>query len=106
MHKIAVMGDKESILGFKAVGIDVYAIKEYSNAAVILDELAQQDYAVIFITERVVKDLTADIEKYDEKRIPAIIPIPGNRGSLGIGMNNIKKCVERAVGADILFNAE
>jgi V/A-type H+/Na+-transporting ATPase subunit F len=106
MYKIAVMGRKESILGFKAVGIDTYAIKEKSDAAVTLDKLARNDYAVIFITEQVAKDLISDIEVYDEKQVPAIIPIPGNWGSLGIGMKNIKKCVERAVGADILFNAE
>ena len=33
---------------------------------------------------------------------PAIILIPGKSGSLGIGMANVKKSVERAVGADIL----
>ncbi|MCQ4771942.1 V-type ATP synthase subunit F, partial [Intestinimonas massiliensis] len=33
---------------------------------------------------------------------PAIILIPGKSGSLGIGMDNVKKSVERAVGADSL----
>ena len=32
----------------------------------------------------------------------AIIPIPSKTGALGIGMANIKRSVERAVGADIL----
>ena len=31
-----------------------------------------------------------------------VILIPGKEGSLGLGMANIKKSVERAVGADIL----
>ncbi|MEG0541022.1 MAG: V-type ATP synthase subunit F, partial [Angelakisella sp.] len=29
--------------------------------------------------------------------------IPGRRGSMGLGLSNVKKSVERAVGADILF---
>jgi V/A-type H+-transporting ATPase subunit F len=44
-----------------------------------------------------------EIEKYKDMRIPAIIPIPGMDGSYGVGIANLKKAVERAVGADILF---
>ena len=35
--------------------------------------------------------------------IPAIVSIPGQEGSMGYGMNNLRRAVERAVGADILF---
>jgi V/A-type H+/Na+-transporting ATPase subunit F len=103
MYKIAVLGDKDSILGFKAVGIDVYAVKASADAESILDELVKTGYAIIFITEQIAKDIVPAIESHAEKRIPAIIPIPGNQGSLGLGMQGIKKSVERAVGADILF---
>ncbi|NLO39192.1 MAG: V-type ATP synthase subunit F, partial [Ruminiclostridium sp.] len=40
------------------------------------------------------------------ERFPAVIPIPGIQGSLGIGMLGVKRCVEKAVGADILFRDE
>jgi V/A-type H+-transporting ATPase subunit F len=43
--------------------------------------------------------------KYSSCKFPAIIPIPSNQGVLGIGMEGVKKSVERAVGADILFKA-
>ena len=43
-------------------------------------------------------------EKYKDDMLPAIIPVPGRNGSLGIGMDNIHKNVERAVGADIFNN--
>jgi V/A-type H+-transporting ATPase subunit F len=46
------------------------------------------------------------IYQYNEQRLPAIIPIPGMKGSMGIGLRNIKKAVEKAVGADILFNED
>lgn len=44
------------------------------------------------------------IDEYKDSELPAIILIPGLQGSLGIGMAGVKKSVERAVGADILFN--
>jgi len=106
MYKIGVIGDKDSILGFKALGLSVFPVTQPSEADKILHQLAQDEYAVIYITEQVAKDIVSSIERYKDKRIPAIIPIPGNRGTLGIGMQEIKKSVERAVGADILFRDE
>jgi len=103
MYKIGVIGDKDSILGFKAVGMSVFPVTTPSEAQEILERIAEEQYAVIYITEHIAKDIVKTIEKYNERRFPAIIPIPGNQGSLGIGMSGIKKSVERAVGADILF---
>jgi V/A-type H+-transporting ATPase subunit F len=104
MYKIGVIGDKDSILGFKAVGLTVFPVTSPQEADKILHELAREGYAVIYITEHIAKDITASINTYNDERFPAIIPIPGNQGSLGIGMQSVKKSVERAVGADILFN--
>jgi V/A-type H+-transporting ATPase subunit F len=106
MYKIGVIGDRESVLGFKAVGLDVFPCQEFEEAKVALHRIAKEQYAIIYITEGLCKDLVEDIEKYKDMRIPAIIPIPGMDGSYGIGMANLKKSVERAVGADILFGNE
>ncbi|HHW49564.1 MAG TPA: V-type ATP synthase subunit F [Clostridiaceae bacterium] len=103
MYKIGVIGDKDSVLGFKAVGLSVFPVTRSQEAEEILHKLAEEQYAVIYITEQIAKDIISSIDSYKDKRFPAIIPIPGNQGSLGIGMECIKKSVERAVGADILF---
>ena len=102
MYKIGVIGEKDSILGFKALGLSVFPVAQPDEASRVLHELAQGGYAVIYITEQVAKDIVSDIYTYKDSRLPAIIPIPGNQGSLGIGMQGVKKSVERAVGADIL----
>ncbi len=106
MYKIGVIGEKDAILGFKALGFSVYPVESNEQATKTLNELAREQYAVIYITEQTAQGITEEIEKYRETRFPAIIPIPGIQGSLGIGMNGIKKCVEKAVGADILFRDE
>ena len=36
----------------------------------------------------------------------AVIPIPGSQGSNGLGMRRVRANVEKAIGADILFNNE
>lgn len=101
MYKIAVMGDKESVLGFKALGIDVFPC-DTVKAKSLLHDLAKQNYAIIYITEQIAKEIKSEIDEYKDSLTPAIILIPSKEGSLGIGMDNVRICVERAVGADIL----
>ena len=75
-----------------------------AEAAGIIRRLAQNDYAVIYITERLFEQCGAEIEKYTDQLQPAIIPIPGVFGNTGIGMELVSRSVERAVGSDILSN--
>lgn len=106
MYRIGVIGDRESILGFKAVGLDVFPCDESEEAIKVLHRLAREEYAIIYITEQLYQYMLKEVEEYADLRLPAVIPIPGKDGSLGIGMTSVKKSVERAVGADILFGGE
>ena len=101
--KIAIIGEKESVLGFKAVGFEVHEVTDSRSVEPLVADLARKEYGVIFITEQTLEPVLHILDKYKESRIPAIIPIPGREGTRGIGMQNVKKSVERAVGADILF---
>jgi len=106
MYKIGVIGDRGSILGFKAVGMDVFPCNDVAEARKTLHRIAREDYAIIYITEGLCRNMGDEIDRYRDDRIPAIIPIPGMDGSYGIGMDSLKKAVEKAVGADILFGNE
>lgn len=102
MYKIGVVGDKDSVLAFKAIGIDVYPVVEVEEARKTIDKMAANNYGVIFVTEQVAKDLEETIERYNKIMVPAIILIPSNQGSLNIGMQRIRDNVEKAVGVNIL----
>ena len=102
MYKIGVIGDRESVLGFQAVGLDVFPAGDAEEAKKTLKRLAKEDFAIIYITEQFYQYMMKEVEEYTDSRLPAVIPIPGKDGSLGIGMTSVKKSVERAVGADIL----
>ncbi len=101
-YKIAVVGDKDSVLGFMALGLTTFPVESVEQARSTLHRIAKEDYAVIYLTEALAEPLEADIARYKDELTPAVILIPGKEGSLGIGMRNIKSAVERAVGADIL----
>ena len=100
MYKIGVIGDRESVLGFQAVGLDVFPAGDAEEAKKTLKRLAKEDFAIIYITEQFYQYMMKEVEEYTDSRLPAVIPIPGKDGSLGIGMTSVKKSVERAVGAD------
>lgn len=102
MYRVAVIGDKDSVLAFKALGVEVYTVIDGNEASEKIKDLAKEEVGVIFITEKLAQQIPSTIDKYRDQMTPAIILIPGNTGSMGIGLADINKSVEKAVGANIL----
>ena len=102
MFKVGVVGDKDSILAFKALGVDVFTVYEKDEARKAVDNMARNNYGIIFITEQIASLIPDTIERYNKEIIPAVILIPSNQGTLNIGMDKINKSVEKAVGSNIL----
>ena len=102
MFKTAVIGDKGSVSGFAAAGLTAYLAEEPSDAIRIIREAAQNGYGVVFITESLAGAIEPEIERFRSLPLPAIIPIPDMKGNGGLGMAQVSKFVEQAVGSDIL----
>lgn len=103
MYKVGVIGDKDSILGFLALGIDIFPAYDSDDIKRTINKMAE-DYAIIYITEQASLVAKDSISKYKDLQLPAIIVIPGIGGSMGLGMNEVRESTKRAIGADILFN--
>lgn len=104
MYKIGIIGERDSVLGFMALGFSVHEAENVDQAERILRDLVKNgEYAVIFLVEHYAVALEQELARYKEMPLPAITVIPGQSGSTGYGMASIKSAVERAVGADILF---
>lgn len=106
MYKIGVIGDRESVLAFKACGLFVFPEDDAEEAKKTLKRIVKEDFAIIYITEELYQYMGKEVEEYVDSKLPAVIPIPSKNGTLGIGMSSVKKSVERAIGADILFGGE
>ena len=103
-NRIAVVGDKESIYGFAALGLDPYVFEMSDEGFTMFKRLCQNEsYSIIFVTEAAAAVLEKEIEKYRSAPSPAIILIPGVSGNTGEGLSAVRKSVEKAVGSDI-FN--
>ena len=104
MYKIGIIGERDSVLGFMAIGFAVHEAPDAETAGRILHTLAKDDsYAIIFIVENYAEALREDIARYKDLPLPAVVTIPGRAGATGYGMAAMKSAVERAVGADIIF---
>lgn len=106
MYKVGVIGDKDTVLAFKALGLGTFPAVGPEEAKKTLRALVREKYAVIFITEQIASQMEDMIEEYQNEILPAIILIPNNQGSLGTGMQKIRESVERAIGVDIIFERE
>ena len=104
MLKIAVVGGAETVIGFKALGLEACPVANAEEARQALRRMTRdsEDYAIIYLEENLAADLQRDIDRYKDSPKPAIILIPGREGSLGLGQSALKAAVERAVGSDIL----
>ena len=106
MHKIAVMGDRDSIYGFAALGMEPFPITDPGEAARKLHQMAEGEYAVIYMTEALGSKMKKELDRFREYDLPAIILIPGTFGNTGAGMEQVRKSVIQAVGSDIIFGED
>ena len=106
MYKIAVIGGSDSVIGFKALGLDTFPVDNSEQARHTLRSITRNtegdEYAIIYIEETMAADMLPEIKKFDEQTSPAIILIPGRDGPIGLGQSALKEAVEKAVGSDIL----
>lgn len=101
--KIAMIGDGDSIMVFKAAGVATFPAENEGKAREVLRKVAK-DYQIIFLTEELAKPLGEFLKRFDEEPYPVILSIPSQNGSTGYGTELLKDAMERALGVDILFN--
>ena len=105
MYKIAVIGGGDSVIGFKALGLDAYPASSGAEAKKLLHDLAkieEDPYVIIYMEETLAEQIQDEIKKYNALPSPAVILIPGRDGPIGLGQNALQQAVEKAVGSNIL----
>ncbi len=102
MNKIGVIGDRDSIIGFRALSMTVLEAATPEEARRHLQELVSEKFAVIYITEALAEGNQDYLKTLQTQLLPAIIPIPSLTGSTGLGMRRVHESVRRAVGMNLL----
>jgi len=97
------MGERDSVMGFAALGLTVFPVESDDEARKTLRRLAaDESYAIVYVTEQCAAGIFAEIDHYKDRVAPAVILIPGRSGSLGYGRKALEDAIEKAIGADII----
>lgn len=103
---MGAVGERDAVLCFKAIGMRVIPTSSPDETSRALFRLVKEGVRVIFITETAALEAPEALERYQTQADVAVIPIPGSQGSTGNAMARVKANVEKAIGAEILFNNE
>jgi len=57
MYRIAVIGDPDSVLGFKALGLEVCPAEDVEQARQAIHRMAKENYAILYLTEQLAAQL-------------------------------------------------
>ena len=87
MYKAAVIGDRQSVIGFRALGLTVFAAESPEEARTALHQLAKQNHAIIYITEQLAAAIPEDIAKYSDTPETAVSPALATIMELGRSAN-------------------
>ncbi|KPJ55146.1 hypothetical protein AMJ47_01360 [Parcubacteria bacterium DG_72] len=96
--KAAIIGEKNMVLAFNDLGMDVFAVDNYDDFEKAKQKISK-DFAVVFITETIANKYNLD-DLYD-KALPAVLIIPGVKSELAEGSASLKKIIERALGSEL-----
>ena len=67
----------------------------------VLNFPVMADYAALFLEEPLYAEFRETVDEINEYSDISIIPVPNQTGSMDVGLQSIRRNVERAVGMDI-----
>ena len=106
MSNLALIGNKEVIIGFQLMGFKLFPSNDSDEALSALENCLKENYAVVFVTNEIAQKILNDIEKYQKKSSMSICILPNRSKETDLSLKLLRRNVEKAVGTDILFRKE
>lgn len=100
--KVAFIGDADSVLGFRALGVETVVPENGDEAREQFARLVREGTAVIMVTEEMMDHLREQIEATVHLTVPSVVVLPGVKGAMGKGEATIRELIIRAVGVDLM----
>lgn len=103
MSKIVAVGERDLIIGFKAVGVELSPVKSPSEVNAVLKKLSQDtSVGLILITETIAEGCLDVISSFRNESSVVILIAPSHLPTKHISMIEMKRNIEKAVGVDML----
>jgi|YelNatPaOPRAMG01_1025707.scaffolds.fasta_scaffold00401_41 V/A-type H+-transporting ATPase subunit F len=98
--KIAIIGFGDLIEIFKIFGIDTFKVENDLQAVDIFNNLSEKDYKLIIVLESISRRI---IDLKTKKRV---LILPDTFSNYNLGIEIIRKNIEKSLGVDILAEGE
>lgn len=103
-HKIAILGKKDIVLGFKNFGLEAFVVNNIDEAREALKKIEKDNFAILFIGAEWEIKLKNEIAVLRERMLPAILSLPSHLKSKNRESFHLKEMIKRAVGKEIFFD--
>lgn len=101
-HKIGVIGEWDSIAGFRALGLSTMDVCEAKRAEEVLNHWSEEGYAVIFVTERLAQKMGPRLAVWRQRYLPIVTVIPSARQTPELGRQELRTAIRKATGIDMI----
>ncbi len=102
MYKIVIVGEREHILPYQSIGVEIEPVKTAVETISVLRKITQDPLVgIILIAENMAEQCLDAITQLRNKTGEAIIIIPTQQESRNTGMTELNREIGRAVGIDV-----
>ena len=101
--EIAVIGNLDTILIFKMVGLDVFEVRDEKSTIEKINEILN-DYKIILVTDDFAPFIENVIKETSKEMYPIITIIPSGTKDSNYALEQIEQSVEHTLGINILSN--
>jgi vacuolar-type H+-ATPase subunit F/Vma7 len=101
-NTIAVVGYREAVIPFLAIGADVFITESIEEARTAIDNYAKEGCPVIFVPDDLLKEMPDIYERYSTLAKPSITSIPGKDGTITFTQDKINLLIKKAIGIDLV----
>jgi vacuolar-type H+-ATPase subunit F/Vma7 len=101
-EKMAVIGERDMMYPFRALGIKTYAPRDVNEAKQILEGLEKEKIALCFLHQSFLVPLSEEREALEKKFVPVVIGFSDYRKITGYLENMMRDMSVKATGSDSL----
>ena len=99
--RIAVIGERDTILPFRALGLEIVPMNPDEKVNELVEKLLKEKVRIIFFTPDLFPHLQPIMERTRKSPVPCFIALP--TAKVEITIERLRRLVAKAIGADLLF---
>lgn len=102
VRRIAVVGDRDLVLPFRALGMRVFSPRDTAEARSIMKTIRKEDYAVCLVEQRLLEPLKEEREIIGREFCPVVVGFSDYRDVADYLEEAMRDMAVKATGSDSL----